>query len=200
LHHPQLTDFVAALLAALAVSAQVSGDITGAHLPSGPITLAVATAAEGWTSGALAPTSFGDPAGAPLLASLEAALLQLTNADRITNGLAPLELDLDLVEIARTRAAAQLTQTSLTHYNAAGELDFVRLLAKAGLDYLLAGENLARLTGLDSTVPERVEQALMRSPTHRQNILEPTFNRIAIGAATDTSGRVVFAQIFRAAP
>jgi uncharacterized protein YkwD len=49
-------------------------------------------------------------------------------------------------------------------------------------------------------MPERVEQALMRSPSHRQNILEPTFNRIAIGAATDSSGRVVFAQIFRAAP
>ena len=200
MHYHQRTDFVAALLAALAVSAQVSGDITGTHLDTGPASQAVASAAKGWTDGALAITGLGDPGGVPFAASLEGALLKLTNADRITNGLAPLDLDFDLVQIARTRAAAQLTETSLTHYNATGDLEFVRLLAESGLDYLLAGENLARFTGLDPSVPERVEQALMRSPTHRQNILEPTFNRMAVGAATDSSGHVVFAQIFRAAP
>jgi uncharacterized protein YkwD len=196
----QLSDIVAALLTALAVSGQLSGDIAHASFNDGPASQQVAASVEGLTDSALTTSALGEPAGVPVAASLELALLELTNADRIANGLAPLELDLDLLEIARTRAATQLTLASLSHYDADGQLDFVRLLAEAGLDYLLAGENLARLMGLDPNVPERVEQALMASPTHRQNILDPTFNRIAIGAAMDDSGRVVFAQIFRAAP
>jgi uncharacterized protein YkwD len=39
----------------------------------------------------------------------------------------------------------------------------------------------------------------MNSPTHRANILEPTFDRLAVGATTDSSGRIIFAQIFCAA-
>jgi uncharacterized protein YkwD len=195
----QLSDIVAALLTALAVSGQLSGDIAHAYFNDGTASQPVA-AVEGLADSALATTSLGEAVGVPLAASLELSLLELTNADRIAHGLAPLELDLDLLEIARTRAGAQLTSASLSHYDATGQLDFVRLLSEAGLDYVLAGENLARLTGLEPDVPERVEQALMDSPTHRQNILDPTFNRLAVGAAIDDSGRVVFAQIFRAAP
>ena len=37
----------------------------------------------------------------------------------------------------------------------------------------------------------------MRSPTHRKNILERTFRRVAIGAATDSSGQITFAEVYR---
>lgn len=40
-----------------------------------------------------------------------------------------------------------------------------------------AGENLAR--GMDR--PEKVHQALMNSPTHRKNILDPRFQRLGVG-------------------
>ena len=130
-------------------------------------------------------------------ASAELALLELTNADRAQNGLPPLSLDPTTLVIARERAASQLTAPSLSHYDASGQLAFVQLLAASGIDYQLAGENLARSTGLDSGVTQRVEEALMRSPTHRKNILEQTFTRVAIGAATDDQGRVTFAEIFR---
>jgi uncharacterized protein YkwD len=40
----------------------------------------------------------------------------------------------------------------------------------------------------------------MNSPTHRANILEPSFNRLAIGEAAPSSQRVAFAEIFRSAP
>ena len=62
---------------------------------------------------------------------------------------------------------------------------------------MLAGENLARLYGPDDATVSRAEDALMRSPTHRANILEPSFNRMAIGASLDGNGRIIFAQIFR---
>jgi uncharacterized protein YkwD len=138
----------------------------------------------------------GDPAIAQLFA-VEQSLLNLTNADRVANGLPPLQFDPDTLAIARQRAASQLGTASLTHYDANGNLAFVTLLANARLDYRLAGENLARSTVDDPNVTQRVEAALMLSPKHRDNILEPTFERVSIGAATDASGQITFAEVYR---
>jgi uncharacterized protein YkwD len=85
----------------------------------------------------------------------------------------------------------------LTHYDAQGDLAFVNLLANARLEYRLAGEKLARSTVTDPAVTRRIEEALMQSPKHRDNILDPTFNRVAIGAATDASGQITFAEVYR---
>jgi uncharacterized protein YkwD len=132
--------------------------------------------------------------------ALETSLLELTNADRETNGLSLVELDVTLLEIARERAASQLGQSPLSHYDATDEPPLRKLLAAAGVQYRLAGENLARWRAADPDGPQRVEQAWMRSPIHLKNILEPSFNRLAVGAATDALGRVAFAQVFRATP
>ena len=128
---------------------------------------------------------------------LEAALFQAVNRDRALNGLPRLDFDPSLLPVARARADAQKPQPVLNHYEPDGRLAFVKLLAAENVDYVLAGENLARLTGPDDATVVRAEDALMRSPTHRANILEPTYNRVAIGASFDGDGRVIFAQIFR---
>lgn len=128
---------------------------------------------------------------------VERALLDLTNADRVANGLEPLELDTDTLAIARERAADELDAPSLSHVDADGQLIFAELLAKAQLSYRLAGENLARTYIQDAGLIQRVEQGLMQSPSHRKNILEPMFKRVAIGAATDTTGRIAFAEVYR---
>ena len=136
----------------------------------------------------------------PRPTATEQALLDLTNADRQANGLAPLAFDPATLEIARARASTQLRLPSLSHLDGQGRLAFVQLLGQLGVQYRLAGENLARSTSTssDQGLMARVEEALMRSPTHRQNILEATFTRLAVGVATDQDGRVAFAQIFRA--
>jgi uncharacterized protein YkwD len=138
----------------------------------------------------------GDPAVAQLFAT-EQALLDLTNADRAANGLPALQFDPETLSIARERAASQLGTAALSHYDAHGDLAFVIMLTSARLDYHLAGENLARSSVDDSAVTRRIEDALMHSPKHRDNILEPTFNRVAIGAATDASGQITFAEVYR---
>ncbi len=135
-----------------------------------------------------------------MLLPQEQALLDLSNADRIRNGLDPLSFDPVVLDVARARAQAQLDDAPLSHYDALGQLAFVPLLAEAGAEYALAGENLARFTGYDPNLAETVEQALMSSPAHRQNILDQSFNRLAVGVAWDDAGRVAFAQIFRAEP
>jgi uncharacterized protein YkwD len=138
----------------------------------------------------------GDPAFANLVSS-EQALVDLTNADRVANGDNPLQLDLQTLPIARARAESQLGPQSLDHYDNTGHLIFAQLLAQAGLSYGLAGENLARASEDDPNIVQRVEQALMQSPTHRKNILEPTFTRMAVGVATNSTGQITFAEIYR---
>jgi uncharacterized protein YkwD len=153
---------------------------------------------------ALAPTASaglavqlpGDPALVTLIL-VEQALLDLTNADRVANGLAPLEFDPETLLIARERAASQLGTPALSHYDANGELAFAHLLTEARVPYELAGENLARASAGDSTVTQRIEQALMASDSHRKNILEQTFKRVAIGAASDPDGQIAFAELYR---
>jgi uncharacterized protein YkwD len=133
-----------------------------------------------------------------LLVSSEQALIDQTNADRTANGVAPLVADPDTLDIARQRAETQLGPQSLDHYDASGELIFSQLLGQAHLGYGLAGENLARASSADSNLVQRIEQALMQSPAHRKNILEATFKRVAIGAASDPStGQIAFAEIYR---
>jgi len=138
----------------------------------------------------------GDPAFSNLISS-EQALVDLTNQDRAANGLPTLDLDLSMLPVARERAEQQLGSQALSHYDGSGQLIFAQLLTQANVTYTLAGENLARASVDDANVTQRVEQALMQSPTHRKNILEPTFKRVAIGAATDNTGEIAFAEVYR---
>ncbi len=138
----------------------------------------------------------GDPRAANLIAA-EQTLVDLTNADRQANGVDPLQFDPDSLPIARERAESQLGTQALSHYDEQGNLIFAELLSEANLSYGLAGENLARASSDDPDIIERIETALMQSPLHRRNILERTFKRVAIGAATDPSGQIAFAEVYR---
>lgn len=131
-------------------------------------------------------------------ADVKLSLVELTNGERTRHGLGRVEMDPALDEVAHARASSQLGSGPLSHYDAEGRLAFKGLMDNIGMEYLLAGENLARTPRTDQATPEAVIQALMLSPTHRRNILEPSFNRLAIGLATDPNGRVAIAQIFRA--
>jgi uncharacterized protein YkwD len=127
----------------------------------------------------------------------EQVMLDLTNDDRSRNGLSPVAFDSSSLQVARVRAAAQIPDGPLSHYNSLGEVAFVGLLADAGVQYVLAGENLARISGQDAALAARLNDALMNSPTHRANILEPSFNLMAVGSANGQDGRFALAEIFR---
>jgi uncharacterized protein YkwD len=130
---------------------------------------------------------------------LEVDLFTLVNADRSAGGLDAVAFDADTLDIARARAAAQIPLPHLSHYDSSGQPVLAGLLATAGAYHFGAGENLVRLPGPDATVAKRAEEALMTSPSHRAITLEPRFNRLAVGAVTDGNGRVIFAEVFRAA-
>jgi uncharacterized protein YkwD len=147
--------------------------------------------------------AFSPNAGVPTdarqmtLASAEQSLVDLTNADRHAAGLPPLTQDPATLAIARERAQSQLGSQELTHYDATGQLIFADRLRDSQVPYNLAGENLARAPVDDTGVTSRVESALMQSPVHRKNILEPNFTRLAVGAAIDADGQIAFAELYR---
>jgi uncharacterized protein YkwD len=58
-----------------------------------------------------------------------------------------------------------------------------RRLAEQGISYLEASENLVL-----STSAERAHDALLSSPAHRRNLLDPALTHVGIGVAVD-SGR-----------
>ena len=175
------------ITAALALSALTAAGPVGAEAPASfdPVVVAEPYAAEA-----------ASPHVAPL-EQIEMALLEQVNADRAAHGLAPLLPDPEILSVARSRAAAQIPAPALTHYDASGKIAIQGLLA--GTTYSLAGENLARLRADDDALAaHEAEVALMNSPTHRKNILEPRFNRLAVGLVRAPDGRLIFAQIFRA--
>jgi uncharacterized protein YkwD len=162
----------------------------------GPLAALAATAALANENDTPAPISAAqDPVWAAV--AMEDQMIALVNADRAANGLSVLPFDESLLRTAEARASEQLAQGALSHYDADGTLAFTRLLAADGVTYLLAGENLAQAYGADLTTAARIETALMNSPTHRANILEPTFDAIAVGTTTNSQGQVIVAQIFR---
>jgi uncharacterized protein YkwD len=130
--------------------------------------------------------------------TVEQELFALANRDRVEHGLPTLQFDAQLLDVARTRAVAQTGQAALSHLDGSGQLAFVRLISDNDVPYRLVGENLARVSNPAQTAAQRAEQALMNSPAHRANILEPTFDSLIVGTAVDASGQIVFAQIFRA--
>lgn len=148
----------------------------------------------------------GSAGGVPLdlkpssaIAPPEQQLLDLANQERVKVGLAPLDFDPATLGVARVRAVEQVAEgATLSHFNATGELAFFGLLSDANVPYSVAGENLARSTVNDGTVVTRLHAALMKSPTHRENILFPGYTTLSVGAAGAASGKVAFAQIFRA--
>ena len=140
-----------------------------------------------------------DPAIPPVLTEIERSLFDAANRDRISTGLPALTVDPTLIPLARLRAGDQVSRTVLSHLDDSGALGFVRLIQHARIPYAYAGENLVRLTVTLplETAGTRAERALMQSATHRANILDPRYGRLAVGLATDANGRLVFAQLFR---
>lgn len=133
--------------------------------------------------------------GSPYVAAVvSAVLVDLANTDRIELALPTLKVNPVLVAAAQAKANDMATKSYFSHTSPEG-YDSWYWFKKAGYDYRYAGENLA----VDFSDSGDVEEAWMRSPTHRDNIVSPKYTEIGIAVATGTyQGRpTVFAvQMF----
>ena len=118
-------------------------------------------------------------------------MLELVNQERIANGLAPLEADPELTEVARRHSAHMLARGYFSHYTPEGKVPFERI-REGGVGFRTAGENLA----FAPTV-KIAHTGLMNSPGHRANILRAAFGRVGIGILDGGRRGLMVTQKFR---
>jgi len=117
-------------------------------------------------------------AAIPILAqqsSEQQQVMDLANADRAKNGLAPLKWDPALAQAATEHAQLMAQQPALSHQYP-GEPDLVARAGAAGAHFRSIAENVAL-----APTPQALEQEWMNSAPHRANLLNPTMNVIGVG-------------------
>src|SRR6266481_1114080 len=128
----------------------------------------------------------------------ENELLEAANKSREFAGVAPLRMDESLREAAKAHARRMVDSEGLDH-QFSGELSLVERIAQVSpltgaLDTALkidrAGENIAY-----APCASDVHETLMRSPPHRENLLDRGFN-VAGVAAIWSKGRLYVVQDF----
>jgi uncharacterized protein YkwD len=116
-------------------------------------------------------------------------LVTRINRERTTRGLAPLRLDPVLQRFSQAHANHLAATNTFTHQN------LMPILNAAGGRFGQAGENLFAARGAGATDAGTAHDALMRSPSHRVNILLPEERFIGVGVAC-AGGRMVVVQNF----
>jgi len=115
------------------------------------------------------------PAASPAPPSREQEVFKLLNLERQHHGLALLKWDDRLADAARLHAEKMGRAGDISH-RFAGEPDLSQRTRAAGVLFKSVAENVA----LAST-PLEVHLALMNSPGHRANILNPQYNTVGVG-------------------
>mgnify|MGYP001409754965 CR=1 FL=1 len=120
----------------------------------------------------------------------ELQMLELVNAERLSRGLKALQLDPELVKIARLKSRDMIDNNYFEHTSPTYGDPF-NMMRSFGISYKYAGENLA---GNPSV--EDAHESLMNSPGHRANILNPNYTHIGIGIVEGGMYGKMFTQLF----
>lgn len=115
-------------------------------------------------------------------------VVDLVNAERAKEGLAPLTVDEKIADAAAIRAREITGNFSHTRPNGTS---FSTALKEAGATYRRAGENIA----WGQKTPAEVVNAWMNSTGHRANIMSKNYSRIGV-AYYQEGGKAYWAQLF----
>lgn len=118
-------------------------------------------------------------------------LLQI-NAARLASGVAPLTLSDQLTAAAHAKALDMVVNKYWAHFGPEGQTPW-QFITAAGYNYHYAGENLAR----GFVTSQGIMRALLASPTHRANILDPSYTNVGIACVPviDANGNTVLYTI-----
>lgn len=109
------------------------------------------------------------------LSGEERQLINQVNQERIKHGLKPLNVDMTLVSIAKTKSHDMASNNYFSHVSPTLGTVY-NMLDNAGVTYSRAGENIAR-TGSVS----RAHDLFMNSSGHRANILHSGYTHVGVG-------------------
>lgn len=153
--------------------------------PTRPAPAAPAPAPNRQAPAPAAPAPAKTPATAPNQAApratagvsqAQARVIELTNAQRRQNGLPELKADTQLNSVAQRKSVDMMQNNYFSHTSPTYGSPF-DMMRDFGVTYNTAGENIAQ----GQKTPEQVVDSWMKSPGHRQNILNPKFTHIGVG-------------------
>lgn len=128
------------------------------------------------------------------LETKEWLMWKLLNDDRRFHGLQTLVMQNDLRLVARAHSNQMAEQDFFAHVDPQNR-DPGDRIRQAGITDVSFGENLAKMRGFDN-VTEEAEKALMKSPGHRANILNGSFNCVGVGVIMAKDKTFYFTQNF----
>lgn len=108
-------------------------------------------------------------------AKSEGRMFEMINDARKSHGLKPLEMDSKLRDLARKHSKDMFVNGYFAHVGPDKLTPFDRM-REAGIKYIVAGENLAFAPNALTA-----QNGLMKSATHRDNILNSNFKKVGIG-------------------
>ena len=114
---------------------------------------------------------------------MESQFLSSLNSARASNGAPALSVAGDLTSVARSHSRVMADSGNL-HHNPS--------LGSAVSGWQKVGENVGRGPSVSS-----IHSALMNSPGHKRNMLDPAFTQVGIGVVVDGGGQVWVTQVFR---
>lgn len=115
------------------------------------------------------------PSPAELSAIVSSKMIELTNLTRTEAGLEPLTENSTLSKYAMEKGQDMLKRNYFAHDTPDGRKPW-EWIDKDEYDYVYAGENLA----MDFVSAEVVHDAFLKSPSHRNNILNSKYNEIGV--------------------
>ncbi|WP_204699260.1 CAP domain-containing protein, partial [Geomicrobium sediminis] len=118
-------------------------------------------------------------------------VIDLTNDERTSRGLSPLEADTQLNEVATVKSEDMRDNNYFSHDSPTYGSPF-DMMNHYGVEYRGAGENIA--AGQRS--PEEVVNGWMNSQGHRENILNADYTHIGVGYAEGGSYGSYWTQMF----
>lgn len=104
-------------------------------------------------------------------------MVALINKDRAAQGLKPLTENKLLDESARAKACDMKEKNYFEHVSPEG-FEPWSFMKDVGYKYINAGENIAR----SYTSTKKLAEAYLKSPEHRDNILNPEYTEVGIGS------------------
>lgn len=138
------------------------------------------------------PTPTPTPAPVPAgLTAEEQEMFNLVNQERVKAGVAPLKIDMRLVESARIKSQDMIDKNYFDHTSPTWGQFYVIIRQKVNSDYGYLGENLAGAPSVS-----KAHNSLMNSTGHRQNILNPNYKYIGIGIKKGGPYGMMFTQHF----
>lgn len=129
------------------------------------------------------------------VASLERRAFELINEQRAANGEAPLVWDAELCRMARMHSENMARMGFFDHTGPDGRDMRSRAHSSNVRGWSALAENIAYNQGYEDPAGFAVER-WMRSPKHRDNVLNAVFTRSAVGIARSPDGRVFLTQVF----